>query len=207
MAATLLILGAGGHGKVVADVAQACGYVVAGFVDNDPSLTGKAVAGIDVLGPISRLERIAADVGARQVAVAFGDNRVRLEHAREARRAGLALATLVHPTASVAASAKLGDGTVVCRGASVCVESTAGVACLINTNAVVDHECVLGDAVHVCPAASLAGRVEVGEGAMVGIGSTIIQCLTVGPWATVGAGAVVTRDVAADATVVGVPAR
>ena len=203
----LLILGAGGHGKVVADVAQAAGRRVVGFVDNDPALAGQSVGGIRILGTMAKLERVAAELGVTDVALAFGDNRVRLEHAREAKLAGMTLATLVHPAASVADSATLGDGTIVCRGAAICVEAELGEACLINTNAVVDHECRLGAGVHVAPAAALAGRVSVGEGAMIGIGASVVQCREIGAWSTVGAGAVVVRDIPPTSTAVGVPAR
>jgi sugar O-acyltransferase (sialic acid O-acetyltransferase NeuD family) len=205
--ASLLIIGGGGHGKVVADLARALGHPVAGFIDADEGRIGQTVLGAPVLGTMNRLEHIARAQNVTTAAVAIGDNRVRLEHAVEVRRAGLTLATLVHPSATVAESATLGEGTVVCAGGRVCVEARIGRACIVNTNAVVDHECVLGEAVHICPAAALAGRVEVGDGTFVGIGASVIQCLRLGAWATVGAGAVVVRDVEANTTVVGCPAR
>ncbi|MEM1012359.1 MAG: acetyltransferase [Planctomycetota bacterium] len=203
----VLILGAGGHGKVVADLLDVMGRDVAGFIDGDESLHGKSVVGRPVLGGMNRLEHHAREVGAATVALAIGDNRVRLEHAREAARAGLEIATLVHPSAVVSSSASLAAGTVVCAGATVCCEAQLGEACVINTNAVVDHECQLGNAVHVAPAAALAGRVRLGDGVFVGLGARVLPCLEANAWAIIGAGAVVTRDIAGDVTVVGVPAK
>ena len=207
MAGKVLIIGAGGHGKVVADVLRANGVEPAGFVDADESLWGRSVLGVPVLGGMMRLEKIARQAGATTATLGIGDNRVRLEHAAEVVRAGLALAPAVHPSAVVSPSATLGSGVVVCAGAVVCVEAVVGDFAVVNTNATVDHECRVGEAAHVCPAAALAGRVSVGRGAFVGIGASVIQCRSVGEWATVGAGAVVTRDVPAGATAVGVPAR
>ena len=207
MAGRVLIIGAGGHGKVVADILRANGIEPAGFVDADESLWGKTVLGVPVLGGMMRLEKIARQAGATAAALGIGDNRVRLEHAAEIARAGLELAPAVHPSAAVSPSAVLGRGVVICAGAAVCVEAIVGDAAVVNTNATVDHECRVGEAAHVCPNAALAGRVQVGCGAFVGIGASVIQCLSIGDWATVGAGAVVTRDVASSSTVVGVPAR
>ncbi len=180
MARKILIIGAGGHGKVVADAALAAGDHVVGFVDADAARVGQTVLNLPILGTMARLEHVARAAGCRHAAVAIGDNRVRHEHAREVRRAGLNLATIVHPAATVSPSATLAAGVVVCMGAALCVEATIGEAALINTNATVDHECIIGPAAHVGPGARLAGRVEVGEGAFVGIGATIIQCVRLG---------------------------
>ncbi len=118
----VLILGAGGHGKVVADLLASRGTPAAGFIDADESLHGSTVAGLPVLGGMNRLEHHARQAGASAVALAIGDNRVRLEHAREASRAGLDVATLVHPAATVSASATLGPGRSYVPGPSSVVK-------------------------------------------------------------------------------------
>ncbi len=205
--ARFLIIGAGGHGKVVADILLARNEAAAGFIDADESRIHETVAGLPVLGTMNRLEHIAREHHCTAAVVAIGDNRVRLEHAREVRRAGLALASAIHPTAVIAYSAKVGQGVVICMGAAICAEAVVGDLAIINTGAVVDHECNIGPAAHVCPNATLAGRVEVGEGAFIGIGASIIQCIRLGDWSTIGAGAVVIEDIPNDTTAVGVPAR
>lgn len=206
----IFIIGAGGHGKVVADILRAAGQPaggpVVGFIDADPSRTGQTVAGLPVLGPPNRLEHLARDYNAGRAVVAIGDNRARVELAAEIQRAGLELASAIHPSANLAGDATLGRGVVVCLGASVGAEASVGDLCIINTNASVDHECLLHRGVHIAPGTAIAGRVEIGEEAFVGIGASVIQCRKIGPRATVGAGAVVIRDVPADATVVGTPA-
>ncbi len=202
-----LIVGAGGHGKVVADILRAAGIEPAGFIDADESRWGSQIMRIPVLGGMLQLEKIARATGARSAVVAIGDNRVRREHAREVERAGLALASAIHPSSTISPEAGIGQGVVICMGAAICVEARIGDLAIINTNATVDHECDVGAAAHVCPNASLAGRVRIGEGAFIGIGASVIQCRRVGDWATIGAGAVVIRDIHDGATAVGVPAQ
>lgn len=207
MSNRILIIGAGGHGKVIADILRARGTEPGGFVDADENLWGTQVLGLPVLGGMNHLEKIAAQHHLRQAIVAIGDNRVRQEVAREVERAGLKLATAIHPSSTISPTVRLGRGVVVCMGAAIAVQAQVGDLAIINTNATVDHECELGPAAHVCPNVSLAGRVKVAEGAFIGIGSSVVQCRSIGQWATIGAGAVVTTDIPARSTAVGVPAR
>ncbi|MGF1634654.1 MAG: acetyltransferase [Phycisphaerae bacterium] len=203
----IVILGAGGHGKVVLDILQAAGgHEVVGFLDADDRHHGQVVLGTPVLGATNLLPKLKRE-GVAGAIVAVGDNAVRQQLAREVVEAGLELVSAVHPTASVAASASIGPGVVVCRLAAVCVEVRLETACIVNTAAVVDHECVVGAGAHICPGVRLAGRVTVGERAFVGIGASVIQCRQIGEDAVVGAGAVVIDDVEPGEKVVGVPAR
>jgi sugar O-acyltransferase (sialic acid O-acetyltransferase NeuD family) len=203
----LVIVGAGGHGKVVLDVLLAeRRYRPVGFVDADPALTDAYVGGLPVLGSINSLTRLRQQ-HVRHAVVAIGDNRTRLRYASLLREQGFELASAVHPTASVSPSVTVGDNVVVCPQAAVVCEARLGLGTIVNTGAVIDRECLIGDGVHVCPGAVLAGRVRVGRGAFVGIGAQVIQCLTIGRFAVVGAGAAVIDDVPDFTTVVGVPAR
>ena len=203
----IILIGAGGHGKVVLDVVQCEGkHRVIGFLDADPGLHGTKVAGVPVLGGINQLLKLKSQK-VRGAIISIGDNRIRRQYAKEAADAGLELLSAIHPRATVASSAKLGVNVVVAAGAVVCAEAKIGDSCIINTASVVDHECVLGQAVHVCPSATLAGRVTVEDDAFIGMGAMILQCLTIGARAVVGAGAVVRADLPADCTAVGVPAR
>jgi UDP-perosamine 4-acetyltransferase len=202
----VLILGAGGHGKVVLDILRAAGeHRVVGFIDADRSLAGTSVGGVPVLGAPNLLPKLRAK--AKGAIVAIGDNHTRRSYAAVVREHGLELINAIHPAAVVSPSAKLGRNVAICAGAVVCVEASVGDSVIVNTGAVIDHECEVGEAVHVCPGALLAGRVRLGPAAFIGMGAKVIQCLAVGPGAVVGAGAVVIDEVPAGATVVGVPAR
>lgn len=201
----LLILGAGGHGRIVADLAEQLGqFERIAFLDD---AYGKVSDGFPwpVLGPISDLVKHRTEFSTAFVAV--GDSRQRMLLLALAESHEYAIATLLHPTAFVSRRAALEPGTVVCGGAVVQVGARVGKGCIVNTCASVDHDCVLGVGVHVCPGAHLAGSVIVGEHTWIGIGASINQGLSIGGGVTVGAGAAVVADVKDGSTVVGVPAR
>jgi UDP-perosamine 4-acetyltransferase len=203
----VVIVGAGGHGKVVLDILRAAGRVEpVGFLDADPALAGTTVGGLPVLGAANLLPRLRQQK-VRGAVVAIGDNRTRRQYAALVREQGLELINAVHPVAVVSPTARVGTNVVIAAGAVVCTEARVDDSAIINTAAIVDHEVHVGEAVHVAPGAGLAGRVRVGSLAFVGMGAQVIQCRSVGEGATVGAGAVVIEDVSPYATAVGVPAR
>ena len=200
----LAILGASGHGKVVADTALQAGWQEVVFFDDAwPRLTKNGAW--PVVGD-SRLllERLAEFDG---VAVGIGNNRIRLAKTRELLVAGAAMSSIIHPSAVVSPLAELGAGCVVFAGAVVQVDSRLGHACIINTHASVDHDCLLADGVHICPGANLAGLVHVGEASWIGIGASVKQLIRIGRDVMVGAGAAVVADITDADSVVGVPAR
>lgn len=202
-----LIIGAGGHGKVVCDILRASKSArVAGFLDADGSLSGSLVAGVEVLGPINLLPRLLRKK-LRHAIVAVGDNRVRAKYAKLVIEQGFELISAIHPAASVSASAIIGNNVVIAAGAMICADARLADSVIANTGCIIDHECEIGEAAHICPAAALAGRVRIGELAFVGLGARVLPCRSIAAGATVGAGAVVIEDVAAQSTVVGVPAR
>ena len=204
----ILIVGAGGHGQVVADIfraLRAAGHAAAevAFLDDDPACQGCRFLDSPVLGTVDRLSRIRHDA----VIVAVGDNATRARIFRSFTGAGEQMAIGAHPRSTIARDAALGPGSVVCAGVVVNTGTTVGRNVIINTGATVDHHSVIGDHVHVAPGVHMGGAVHVGEGALVGIGAIVLPGVRIGAWSTVGAGAVVTADVPAHATVVGVPAR
>lgn len=201
----LLVAGAGGHGKVVADAAARRGDCseVAFLDDRFPGLT--SVGDWPVVGCLADLATLSGRFDA--CLSAFGEPHLRLRILDEAWAAGYRLPVLVHPAATLARGVRLGDGTVVLAGAVVNIDARVGRGCIINSAAVVEHDCVLGEGVHVCPGACIAGEVRIGRCSWIGIGASIIQRVTVGERVTVGAGAVCVRDVPDDRTVMGVPAR
>jgi UDP-perosamine 4-acetyltransferase len=203
----IVIIGAGGHGRVVLEIIRAAAsHEPAGFVDADPALAGQIIGGLPVLGQANMLGKLRQR-GVGGAIVAIGDNRARQRYLELVQEHELEVITAVHPSAVVSPSAVLAAGVVVCAMAVVGTEARVGEGTIINTAAVVDHECVIGRFAHIAPAAVLAGRVRVGERAFIGLGARVIPCLSIAEDATVGAGAVVTRDVPPGVTVVGVPAR
>jgi len=200
----LLILGAGGHGKVMAEVAEAtCEWNQIAFLDDrHATLNGKLRW--PVLDSIRHADRFVSSYS--HVAIAVGDSALRLDWLSMLSLYGFKTPALIHPAAWVSPSAVLGASCVVMANATVQADANLGQGCIINTGASVDHDCCLSDGVHVCPGASLGGDVCVGKGSWLGIGSAVIQGVHIGEHVTVGAGAAVIRDVADGLTVVGVPA-
>jgi len=203
-----IILGCGGHGRVVLDILRNAGQVdVIGFVDSDAHMMGRHVDGVEVLGAPDDLDTLRSKYDMDSAIVAIGNNGVRRAFSHTLSNLGLELINAVHPSANIAGNATMGKNVVVAAGALVCAHCQIGDSVILNTGCIVDHESLIGTATHICPGARLAGRVTVESGAFVGIGATVIQSLRVGYEAVIGAGAVVIRDVAPMTTVVGVPAQ
>lgn len=200
----LLIVGAGGHGKVVADAAISSGWDNVAFLDDRGAALGSPL-GLPVIGCTEDLRRHAGEFDG--VVVAIGESRRRLELVARCREYGYDVASIVHPRAYVSPFANLESGCVVFANAAVNAGARLGEACIVNTGATVDHDCTLGRGVHVCPGAHLAGAVGVGDCTWIGIGAVALQMIMIGRNVTVGAGAVVVSDVPDDMTVVGVPAK
>lgn len=201
---TLAIIGASGHGKVVADAARNCGSWQK-IVFYDDAWPNKTLNGVSaVVGSTACL--LKSD-DKPDVIVAIGNNKIRFDKQKQLSAAGFVVATVIHPKAIVSESAAIGVGTVVMAGAVVNADAVVGAACIINTNAVIEHDCILADAVHISPGASLAGGVSVGEFSWVGIGASVIQLKVIGKHVMVGANAAVVADLPNGVTAVGVPAK
>jgi sugar O-acyltransferase (sialic acid O-acetyltransferase NeuD family) len=202
-----VIIGAGGHGRVVLDIfRQANQTDPVGFIDANPELLGSRIDGVEVIAPATAIPSLAAR-GIDSAIVAIGDNSTRNMYVQTLRAHGLRLVNAIHPKSNVADTSWLGQNVVIAAGALVCAHCRIADSVILNTGCIVDHESSVGRAAHICPGARLAGRVMVDDFAFVGIGATIIQCLSVGRASVVGAGAVVLQDVEPFTTVVGVPAR
>ncbi len=203
----LLIWGAGGHAKVVADIARIREhYFVAGFIDDlNADRSGQPFCGSNVYG-IDRLPLMWLS-GVRQAIVAIGDCETRLINSWALKQAGFELATLIHPSATIAADVSLGEGTVVAAGAVINPGTTIGTAVIINSGAVVEHDCVVDDGAHICPGVKLAGQVRIGAGAWIGIGSTIIERITIGRCAFIAAGSLILSSIDPCVVAYGAPAR
>jgi sugar O-acyltransferase (sialic acid O-acetyltransferase NeuD family) len=202
-----LIVGAGGHGRVVLDILLACQDEVIGFLDNNPALRGRRVDGVSVLGSVQDLETVWERAGATGVVIAIGDNGARLGIAREVDRLGITLLNAIHPSANLASSATIGRNVVICAGAVLCAHCQAGDSVILNTGCIIDYQTMIGEGVHICPGVRIAARAKIESGSFVGTGATIVPNVTIGYDAIVGAGAVVLEDIEPMSTVVGVPAR
>jgi sugar O-acyltransferase (sialic acid O-acetyltransferase NeuD family) len=200
----LAILGASGHGRVIADAALAAGWEAVAFYDD--AWPGVSASGPwQVVGRTADLRRDAAQLDGAVVGI--GDNVTRLVKLRELLAGGALLVSVVHPDAVVSTRAEVGQGSVLLGGAVVNPFARLGRGCIVNSGASVDHDCELADGVHMSPGAHLGGGVRVGEASWIGIGASVIQGVSIGAGAIVGAGAAVVDDVADGVTVVGVPAR
>ena len=202
---SVVIIGAGGHAKVIIDMLQERGeFELAGCVSADRD--NRAVLGVPVLGGDEALPRILA-TGVRHAFVALGENRLRAALTDRAVSLGFSIVNAISRHAVISGRVTLGSGIAVMPGAIINVDAVVASGAIINTGATVDHDCRIGAYAHVGPGTRLAGTVAVGEGALLGAGCCVIPGRTVGAWSTVGAGAAVVRDVAERATVAGVPAR
>lgn len=204
MTRPLLVLGRGGHGRVVADVALACGYDRIAFLDDSP-VSPADPSPFPLLGPMASIPEMAESWPAAIAAV--GSNSVRLDLFRRLLAAGFETPTIVHPSAVVSGNAVLGSGVFVAPGAVINVGARIGDATIVNTGARIDHDCSIGIASHVAPGATLSGGVVAGCRAWLGTGCSIKQGVTIGDDAIVGVGAAVVSDLAGGRTYVGVPAR
>jgi sugar O-acyltransferase (sialic acid O-acetyltransferase NeuD family) len=200
----LAILGASGHGKVLADAAEQCGWPSISFFDD-------AWPGLQTNGPWAvegnteaLLDRLMDFDG---VIVAIGNNRTRAVKQAELVASGGKMATIIHPSAMVSAHATVGVGSVVFANAAVNACATVGAGVIVNTGAVVEHDCVVGDFAHISPNGVLSGGVALGSLVWVGSCASVKQLIAIGEASVVGMGAVVTKDVPPGVTVVGNPAK
>lgn len=200
----LLIAGAGGHGRVVADAALRSGlFSFVAFLDD--GLTGSTAEKWPIVGRVDALRGLSNSYDA--FAAGVGRAELRMSLLERALECGLRCVPIIDARAHVSEHSVIGDGTVVCAGACVNVGARLGTGCIVNTAATVDHDCILGDGVHIAPGAHLAGGVRVGARSWFGIGAVARQGITIGTDVLVGAGAVVIRDIDDGKTVMGNPAR
>lgn len=201
----LWVVGAGGHAKEVIDAARASQlYDVIGVLDDNPGRHRTTVLEVPVLGEASPV--VVGHLQVKHAIIAVGENRDRAAIARRLD-ALVTWVSVVHPAAYLGERVYVGDGTAIMAGVVILPDTVVGAHAILNTSCSVSHDGVIGDLVHVAPGARLAGSVHVETGAFIGMGANILPKRRIGAWATIGAGAVVVRDVAAGVTAMGVPAR
>lgn len=192
----LVIIGASGHGKVIADIATLNGYEDIVFLDDDENI--KTCAGFPVVG------RVADGVvmtGDKIVAIGNAETRERIQGKLDN------VVTLIHPNAVISRRVQIGRGSVIMAGAVINSDSVVGNGVIINTGASLDHDCVIEDFAHVSVGAHIAGTVRVGRRAWIGAGAVVINNLNICGDCMIGAGAVVVRDISEPGTYIGLPAK
>ena len=199
MSESIILIGGGGHARVIIDCIRASGREIAGILD-DALVIGTTISGVPVLGKV-------ADYTQHQnhdYVIAIGNNAVRREIAKQAN---VRWATVIHPSAVVSSNARIGSGTVVMPCSVISAGAVTGEHCIINTGAVVEHDSILHNFVHISTRAALGGTVTVGECTHIGIGACVRNNIHICGNCTIGAGAVVVKDIAEPGTYVGIPAR
>ena len=198
----IIIIGASGHGKVVANIAKLNGYKEILFLDDDSSK--KTNGKYKVVGTTKDIESYAKQY---DFIVGIGNNLIRKEISNELFRLGIIQTTLIHPTAVIDETVSIGKGTVVMANAVINADSIIGNNCIINTAATIDHDCVIKDYVHISPGVHIAGTVNIGEESWLGIGSTVINNISISSKCIIGAGGLVNKDIREYGTYAGIPVR
>lgn len=199
----IILIGASGHGRVCAEIAELTGYKEVAFLDLDPDMT--EYAGHKVIGVENDLEKLVNPNTDFFVSLGMNEKRERI-HAK-IRNAGGRIATLIHPAAVVSKSATISDGTAIMAGAVINPGTVIGEGCIINTSSSVDHDCNIGNFTHVAVGAHICGNVATGTKVWVGAGATVINNISICENVTIGAGAVVISNIIDPDIYVGVPAR
>ncbi len=197
----LVIIGASGHGKVLADIASLVGYDEIVFLDRD---TRKKYCGnYPVVGDTTDYSKFRND----DFVIGIGDSKIRQSIQSKLEEAGCNVISLIHPSAIIAKDSVINAGTVVMAGAVINSGVNIGKGVIVNTCASVDHDCEIHDFVHISVGSHLAGTVFVERNTFIGAGETIINKIGIKESCTIGAGAVVIRDIEKSGTYVGVPAK
>lgn len=208
MSLPVLIIGAGGHGRVIADCLRLAGRQVLGYLDAAAGLKGSELGGLRVVGGDDQLKNF--DPHAVVLVNGIGSissTILRRQVYERMAAAGYKFEALRHPTAIVSSTVKWNDGVQLMAGAIVQSNASIGENTIVNTGAIVDHDCRVGAHCHLAPGVVFSGEVQVGDGVHVGTGACVIQGVTIGAGAMIAAGAVVVRNVPGGARVAGVPAR
>ncbi len=207
MAKPVIIIGAGGHAKVLFDCLQLLNVDVVGALDKAPCSEGGTDA-LPIIGDDSAISAYSCD--AVELVNGIGsvrDTSLRRDIFHKFKYLGYVFRTVIHPAATIARNCFIGEGVQVMAGAVINTGTSIEADAIVNTGAVIDHECRIGKHVHIAPGVTISGGVKVGDGSHIGTGATLIQGVIVGERAIIGAGAVVISDIAAESKVVGVPAK
>lgn len=208
MSLPVLIVGGGGHAKVLIEALKLGSMTILGIIEANAAEIGTEVFGIRVIG----VDSMISEYGPETLLLVNGIGSAHLPRKRtdifeKFKAKGFTFATVIHPSAVVASDVVLGEGAQIMAGVVIQPGCTIGANVIVNTRASVDHDCLIGDNVHLAPGVTLSGEVKVGNGVHIGTGATVIQGVTIGINSLIGAGSVVVNDIPSDAEVAGVPAK
>jgi sugar O-acyltransferase (sialic acid O-acetyltransferase NeuD family) len=208
MTCPVIILGSGGHAKVLIDTLLLLSVKILGATDTDTDKISKKMLGVDVIGDDQAVFNYAAD----QVELVNGLGSIAVTTRRKSlynyfKEHGYRFSSIIHPSAVIASGANIAEGVQVMAGVVIQPGISIGENTIINTGAIVDHDCIIGSHVHLAPGVTLSGGVQVCEGVHIGTGATVIQGVRIGRGCIIGAGTLVLEDIPEGATAVGIPAR
>ena len=202
----LYIIGAGGHGKVVADISSILKrYETISFFDDNKS-KGSFILDYQILDEINYDKIQSLNHKDNFFFVAIGNSFIRKEIQNKLLDLKINIATIIHPMTSISKFSKIGLGTLICAGAIIGPDANIGKGCILNHSCTIDHDCNLGNYVHICPHSSLSGGVDFGDLSLLGTGARVIQGKKIGSNCTIGAGAVVINNIPNNKKAIGVPA-
>ncbi|MBC8334519.1 MAG: acetyltransferase [Anaerolineales bacterium] len=205
----ILIIGSGGHAKVIIDIVEKEGlYNIVGLLNKQPN-TNEKILGYDLLGREEDLPKLVKVHAIQGIIIAVGDNftREKVVSIAKEKCPELKFFSAIHPQASIASDASIGQGTVIMAGVSVNPTSSIGEFCILNTNSSLDHDSQMGDFTSLAPGVIVGGECQIGEFSAINIGAILIPRITIGKHSVVGAGSLVNKSVASFEVVYGSPAK
>ncbi len=208
MSLPVLIIGGGGHAKVLINTLQLCSISILGIIDNDTNMIGDNLVGIPILGD----DNVVFTHRPESILLVNAIGSIKILYKRRSifskfKEKGYIFCTVVHPSAIVASDTVLGEGTQIMAGAIIQPGSKLGMNTIVNTKTSIDHDCIIGNHVHLSPGVTLSGSVNIGDNTHLGTGTVVIQGLTIGANCLTGAGSVVIRHMPDDEKYLGVPTR
>lgn len=208
MSLPVIVLGCGGHSKVLIEALKKRGEKILGIADSKPSKDLKGLNGISLIGNDDAvLEFLPESVLLVNGLGSVADTGLRMSIYQNYKTRGYQFATVIHPSSIIASDVEIGEGSQIMAGAIIQTGTKIGDNVIINTRASVDHDCIIGSHAHVAPGVTLSGGVEVGEGAHIGTGATVIQGVRIGRNTIIGAGSIVIKNMPEGVTAMGVPAK
>lgn len=198
----VIVIGAGGHAKVIADIVIRSNDNLIGFLDDRIEVGTKILGDYEVMGPTNLIESIKGEN--KFFIIAIGDNLIRKTFYE---KYNINYYTAIHPTAIIGTDVELGEGTCVMPNACINANTKIGKCCIINSGALVEHDCVIDDFVHISPTATVCGTVKIGKLTQIGARASVRNNVTIGEEILIGMGATVVKDIIEKGTYIGTPAK